>query len=142
MSRSTFEFIKLSIEDKFRPAIDFKAPYAKIMLNEATKAAIEAMRMLVKNDPKGCMADDEILQNYIDETLKAPITHRCNGTYEYGETKCTMARHADGTFSGIGCGEPCSWIIGKSGHGEPPWQTLEGNIRRNPCEPDEGYKSK
>ena len=33
-------------------------------------AAIEAMRVLVKNDPKGCQADDEILQNYINAALK------------------------------------------------------------------------
>ncbi len=71
----------------------------------------------------------------------APITHRCTGSYEYGDIKCTMARHADGTFSGDGCGEPCSWIMGKSGHGDPPWQTSADNMRQDPTIPDPGFEA-
>ena len=33
-----------AIQDKFSPAIDFRAPYAKVMLDAGAKAAIEAMR--------------------------------------------------------------------------------------------------
>jgi hypothetical protein len=66
----------------------------------------------------------------------SPVTHRCDGTYGYDPlvTKCTMARHSDGTFSGYGCGEPCSWIMGKGGSGVPPWRTFDE--RRDPNEPD------
>lgn len=38
------ERVKASIAEKFSPAIDFRGPYAKVMLAEATRAAIEAMR--------------------------------------------------------------------------------------------------
>lgn len=71
--------------------------------------------------------------------MTAPITHRCNDTYEYGTIKCQAVRHADGTITGAGCGEPCSWIMGKGGHGIPPWTTTPEGYRRNPCEPDEGH---
>jgi hypothetical protein len=36
--------IKLVIAVKFAPAIDFGAPYAKVMLNEAAKAIVDALR--------------------------------------------------------------------------------------------------
>ena len=38
------EQVKAAIAEKFAPAIDFKAPYAKVMLDMAARAAIEAMR--------------------------------------------------------------------------------------------------
>ena len=34
--------VKAAIAEKFAPAINFKAPYAKVMLDEAAKAAIKA----------------------------------------------------------------------------------------------------
>ncbi len=38
------EIVKAAIAEKFAPAIDFKAPYAKVMLDMAARAAIQAMR--------------------------------------------------------------------------------------------------
>lgn len=38
------EQVKAAIAEKFAPAVDFKAPYAKVMLDMATRAAIDAMR--------------------------------------------------------------------------------------------------
>lgn len=36
--------VKAAIAEKFSPAVDFKAPYAKVMLDEAARAAIETIR--------------------------------------------------------------------------------------------------
>jgi hypothetical protein len=46
------EKVKAAIAEKFAPAIDFKAPYAKVMLDMAARAAIEAMR-----EPTEAMVD-------------------------------------------------------------------------------------
>lgn len=71
--------------------------------------------------------------------MLAPITHRCDGTYDY-DVKCSMVRHADGIFTGHGCGELCSWIMGKSGHGVPPWKLNPDGTRFNPTVPDENFR--
>lgn len=44
MDNEMIERVKKAIADKFAPAIDFKAPYAKVMLDVATKDVIKAMR--------------------------------------------------------------------------------------------------
>ncbi len=44
MAESMVERVKDAIAAKFACAIDFRAPYAKIMLDAATRAAIAAMR--------------------------------------------------------------------------------------------------
>jgi hypothetical protein len=68
----------------------------------------------------------------------APITHRC-GRRLY-ETTCEAVRRADGTIEGNAlCGEPCDWVMGKAGHGTPPWQTVDG-MRRDPSTPDPGFE--
>lgn len=46
MSQLILEKVKEAIAVKFAPAIDFKAPYAKVMLDMGAKAAIEALRDL------------------------------------------------------------------------------------------------
>ena len=65
----------------------------------------------------------------------AKITHRCDGTmYLNGPLDgepCDGRRYSDGTVKG-GCGEPCSWVCGKSGYGNPPWPTGKGNTRIDP----------
>ena len=38
------EQVKAAIAEKFAPAIDFRSPYANVMLKMAATAAIEAMR--------------------------------------------------------------------------------------------------
>lgn len=38
------EQVKTAIAEKLAPAIDMRAPYAKIMVDAAARAAIEAMR--------------------------------------------------------------------------------------------------
>lgn len=40
------ERVKAAIAEKFAPAIDFRAPYAKAMVDMAARAAIEALRDL------------------------------------------------------------------------------------------------
>jgi hypothetical protein len=76
--------------------------------------------------------------------MLAPITHRCDGRIsrdggyapESEKIPCPAFRRADGMIeNSIQCGEPCSWIMGKSGHGTPPWETVNG-LRRDPGEPD------
>lgn len=76
---------------------------------------------------------------------KSPITHRCDGRIspdggyceEENKIACPAFRRADGTVEGSAqCGEPCSWIMGKAGHGNPPWQTNADGTRRDPGEPD------
>jgi hypothetical protein len=50
------EAIKLVIEDTFSPAIDFRAPYAKLMLDRASEKIVE----IVGNNeerPGGGMSD-------------------------------------------------------------------------------------
>jgi hypothetical protein len=41
----TLEQVKAAIAAKFAPAIDFHAPYAKVMLDVAARAALEALRL-------------------------------------------------------------------------------------------------
>lgn len=54
------------------------------------------------------------------------LTHECDGEMSSDggsgseRVSCDGKRYSDGTFEG-GCGEPCSWIMEKSGHGKPPW---------------------
>lgn len=38
------EQVKAAIAEKFAPAIDMRAPYAKVMLDMAARAAVEALR--------------------------------------------------------------------------------------------------
>ena len=79
-------------------------------------------------------------------TLPPHVTHVCTtrltedgsaNSYS-GEVlyRCGAERWSDGTVVGARCGEPCSWIMGKAGHGEPPWRNLPGNVRCNPHVPD------
>jgi hypothetical protein len=49
---------------------------------------------------------------------------------------CDGKRFADGTVEG-GCGESCSWAIGKSGYGDPPWPINGDGTRYDPTIPDE-----
>lgn len=44
MTDSMIERVKAAIADKLAPAIDMHAPYAKVMLDMAARAAIEALR--------------------------------------------------------------------------------------------------
>lgn len=76
---------------------------------------------------------------------KAPVTHRCDGRIspdggycdEDDKVDCQAFRRADGTVeNSIQCGEPCDWIMGKSGHGIPTWTTNEVGNRRDPGQPD------
>ena len=67
---------------------------------------------------------------------KARITHRCVAAYEYGTIACEGKRHSDGTIAGRTCGDACSWIMGKAGHGSPPWHNVNDE-RRDPFEPDD-----
>jgi hypothetical protein len=70
------ERVKAAIAEKMAPAIDARAPYAKVMFDMAARAAIEAMRepteamlaALIKNRPSA-MAQDMGLeeQQYADE---------------------------------------------------------------------------
>lgn len=55
------------------------------------------------------------------------VTHRCTGHvysddagYLGPQERCPAYRTADGKYHDT-CGEPCSWIMMKSGHGEPAW---------------------
>jgi hypothetical protein len=72
---------------------------------------------------------------------KAKITNKCDGLImsnwlsDDGSYKCKAIRRSDGSIEN-GCGEPCSWIMGKAGCGIPPWESKNG-IKINPCAPDE-----
>ena len=44
MSEIIIELVKAAIAEKIAPAIDARAPYAKVMIDAAARAAIEAMR--------------------------------------------------------------------------------------------------
>ena len=70
------------------------------------------------------------------------ITHRCiddmlaPGEFSGGErVRCNGVRYNNGNLED-GCGEPCSWMMGKSSHGKPPWQTTPDGYRTDPGEPD------
>lgn len=71
------------------------------------------------------------------------LTHRCDGQKQNDDYQvsqdfhvpCKAVRYSDGTVEGT-CGEPCSWIMGKSGYGVPPWESNAKNERMNPLEPD------
>lgn len=54
----------------------------------------------------------------------ANITHRCNQRHGRRDIPCTAFRTDDG-FLHRTCGEPCSWVMGKGGHGEPPYAGRE-----------------
>lgn len=72
--------------------------------------------------------------------MRAPVTHRCTSVIYAigdGEVDCHALRRADGTVEDT-CGEPCSWVMGKSGYGFPPWEPVNG-LRRDPSEPDAGF---
>jgi hypothetical protein len=79
-----------------------------------------------------------------DHEKKSPITHRCDGRHSPDGASCpaekTVAcagfRRSDGSLEQT-CGEPCSWSMGKAGHGLPPWTTLDG-MRFDPSTPDAG----
>lgn len=51
-------------------AVAMNYHHNEVIFTVYAKAALEAMRVLVKNDPKGCQTDDEMLQKYIDTALK------------------------------------------------------------------------
>jgi len=38
------DLVKAAIAEKFAPAVDMRAPYAKVMLDTAARAAIEVIR--------------------------------------------------------------------------------------------------
>jgi hypothetical protein len=80
--------------------------------------------------------------------MVAPITHRCDGKISPGggwcgeadKVDCPAFRRADGTIEkNIECGEPCPWVMGKSGYGHPPWQAVDG-VRCEPAAPDVGFE--
>lgn len=52
---------------------------------------------------------------------KAIITHRCTTQHGKRDLPCTAYRDSMG-FLHRTCGEPCAWVMGKSGHGDPPWE--------------------
>lgn len=75
------EKVARAIADKYAPAVDHRAPYAKIMMVEAAKAAILAMREPTKEMCEGTLTDPgsggpdegyetEVWQNMIDAALK------------------------------------------------------------------------
>lgn len=51
------ERVKAAIAEKFAPAVDMRAPYAKVMIDLAARAAIEAMREPTEEmSVEGCYA--------------------------------------------------------------------------------------
>lgn len=69
------------------------------------------------------------------------VTNRCDSAHDHGERlgadayPCEAVRYNDGTMDKT-CGEPCSWVMGKGGHGKPPWQTNPDGTRFDPSIPD------
>lgn len=77
--------------------------------------------------------------------MPSHITHKCDGMISpdgryceaHERIPCPAVRYSDGTVANsMQCGEPCSWIMGKSGHGNPPWELNSNGTRRNILEPD------
>ena len=73
------------------------------------------------------------------------ITHKCDGMISpnggyceaHERVLCPATRSSNGAiFDSERCGEPCDWIMGKAGHGNPPWEVNADGTRRNPQEPD------
>lgn len=54
----------------------------------------------------------------------AEITHRCNQSHGKRDIPCTASRDSMGFLHNT-CGEPCPWVMGKGGHGDPPWEGRE-----------------
>jgi hypothetical protein len=49
----------------------------------------------------------------------------CDGKIDYESRPCEAKLLINGEIQGYTCGEPCSWIMKKSGHGEPPFLNPE-----------------
>jgi hypothetical protein len=71
-------------------------------------------------------------------------THYCDYMYDdhYSHPElCCGVRYSDGSFENT-CGEPCSWVMGKQGHGQPPWPLNPDGTRFDPAAPDPEEKDK
>jgi hypothetical protein len=65
----------------------------------------------------------------MSETNTPVLTHRCD------IEGCSGKRYSSGRIED-NCGEPCSWIMGKTGHGIPPWKPDADGYRAEPSQPD------
>jgi hypothetical protein len=73
MSQSILEKVKQNIAEKFEPAIDFKAPYAKIILDMAAKATLQMLLDYYDHkdaECEACNASTPNLQMMIEDALK------------------------------------------------------------------------